>query len=206
MSKYNVSVQTSEKFSQLIADLNKEGLRAACKFNGVSYSKLNNDGMRDALLAHVAKVTPVAVVKAAPVAITKAQDVEQQVAAAEIVPPVTERETTMGVVVKPKSLKIEKGREKSNGVSRPSTGSICRGIWDQLDAARAKTKATPTFELLRDLMKQYGWSRNTAMTQFQRWKQFNGVMPRTSEATEEVEADEVKTETTDGDDTDSDEE
>jgi hypothetical protein len=31
---------------------------------------------------------------------------------------------------------------------------------------------------VRQLMVQHGWSRNTAFTQFQRWKQFHGIMPR----------------------------
>lgn len=99
---------------------------------------------------------------------------------------VTPRETVTGKVVKPKSLKIEKVRDNQNKVTRPSAGSICRQIWDQLDTKRAADKAVPTFENLRDLMKQYGWSKNTAMTQYQRWKQFNGVMPRTSEVVDEA--------------------
>lgn len=112
------------------------------------------------------------------------------------------REKVIGEVVKQKSLKIEKGRESQNDVTKPSTGSICRQIWDALDAKMAtSTKAAtkenegseegddaeepvavvPTFADLRDMMKQYGWARNTAMTQYQRWKQFHGVMPRSQD-------------------------
>lgn len=40
------------------ADLNKSELRAACKAAGISYGKLNNDGMRDALALHAAQQAP----------------------------------------------------------------------------------------------------------------------------------------------------
>lgn len=39
--------------------MGKEELRAACREAGVSYSKLNNDGMRAALVAHYAKTETV---------------------------------------------------------------------------------------------------------------------------------------------------
>lgn len=42
---------TASKFDAM----GKEELRAACRESGVSYSKLNNDGMRAALVAHYAK-------------------------------------------------------------------------------------------------------------------------------------------------------
>jgi len=42
---------TASKFDAM----GKEELRAACREAGVSYSKLNNDGMRAALVAHYAK-------------------------------------------------------------------------------------------------------------------------------------------------------
>ena len=40
------------------AEMNKSELRAACKAAGISYGKLNNDGMRAALEAAAAPVTP----------------------------------------------------------------------------------------------------------------------------------------------------
>lgn len=42
---------TASKFDAM----GKEALRAACREAGISYSKLNNDGMRAALVAHYAK-------------------------------------------------------------------------------------------------------------------------------------------------------
>lgn len=194
------------------ADMGKEELRAACRTAGISYGKLNNDGMRAALEAKQAEQgigaqgsdgrprpileTPT-VDKKTEVALRKEHIARLKDKVAAEAPNVVEtpvveapviRETTLGTVVKPKSLKIEKARDEQNKVRRPSAGSICRAIWDALDAKRTETKSVPTFENLREMMKAHNWSRNTAMTQYQRWKQFNGVMPRTVEA-EEVDAD-----------------
>jgi hypothetical protein len=49
------TINTASKFDTM----GKEELRAACREAGVSYSKLNNDGMRVALVAHYAKSQPV---------------------------------------------------------------------------------------------------------------------------------------------------
>lgn len=87
------------------------------------------------------------------------------------------RETTVGKVVKPNSLKIEKNRPESNGVRRPSVGGICRLVWDRLDRA----KECPTMEQLRKLVERHGWALNTAVTQYQRWKKFHGVGPSEEE-------------------------
>jgi len=50
------NTNTASKFDAM----GKEELRAACRETGVSYSKLNNDGMRAALVAHYAKSEEVA--------------------------------------------------------------------------------------------------------------------------------------------------
>jgi hypothetical protein len=176
--------------------MGKEELRAACRKAGIPYGKLNNDGMRDALKKlkeqlkqQLEQQNPGAVVVSPSVA--QQEEVKSEPAQApqgEMWPQMLGRGTrpvTTGTVVAPKSLKIEKGRESRNGVTRPSAGSICREIWDKLDARRAELEAVPTFEHVRELMKANGWQRNTAFTQFQRWKQFNGVMPRSTEGLDE---------------------
>lgn len=149
--------------------MGKEELRKACKTAGIAYGKLNNDGMRAALNAKFPEA-PKPEVKPQPA--PAAQKTEAAPVASG------PREKVVGEVVQAKSLKIEKNRAARNGVKRPSVGSICREVWDALDASRAKLKAIPTFENVRDLMKAHNWQRNTAFTQYQRWKQFNGVMPR----------------------------
>lgn len=50
------TTNTASKFDAM----GKEALRAACREAGISYGKLNNDGMRAALVAHYAKSEEVA--------------------------------------------------------------------------------------------------------------------------------------------------
>ncbi len=153
--------------------MNKEALRAACKAAGVVYGKMNNTEMRAALEALESKSQP------APAAQAPKADPKPEA-------PVAPRVKVPGEVVEQKSLKIEKNRDEANGIRRPSAGSICRGIWDELDLVQKASGKVPSFEDVRTLMKAKSWSRNTAFTQYQRWKQFHGVMPRA--ATEEEDA------------------
>lgn len=81
-------------------------------------------------------------------------------------------------VMNPTGVKIQKNREERNGVKRPSVGTICHAIWASLDAHLATYKTTPSFKDLKALQDQYGWQRNTAVTQYQRWKEFNDLMVR----------------------------
>ncbi len=157
-------------------EMGKTELRAACKAAGIAYGKLNNDGMRAALSAKFPEVqTPEVKTQPAPAAQPEAP-VETKAEEAPVAP--GPRAKVLGEVVQTKSLKIEKGRPRKNGVTRPSEGSICRAVWDALDAKRAALGVVPEFEHVRELMKANNWQRNTAFTQFQRWKQYNGVMPR----------------------------
>lgn len=71
-------------------------------------------------------------------------------------------------------LKIEKDRQQSNGVTRPSIGGKCRAVWDMLDelgddvtAKQARTKAA-----------ELGFDKTTTMVQFYRWRKFNGIAGR----------------------------
>lgn len=70
-------------------------------------------------------------------------------------------------------LKIESNRETRNGVTRPSIGGKCRGVWDMLDelgldvtAKDAKAAAEGKFD------------KTTTMVQFYRWRKFNGISGR----------------------------
>lgn len=153
--------------------MGKEELRKACKAAGVAYGKLNNDGMRAALKAKFAPAKP-----AAPVVDEKQLNTPQVATLSKVdpkpapaAPAAAPKRTSTGV-------KIEKGREEQNGVKRPSTGTICRDVWDALDKLRAKSNETPSFEDVRTLREKNGWQKNTAVTQYQRWKQFHGLMPR----------------------------
>lgn len=154
-------------------NMGKTELRAACKAAGVKYGTLNNDGMRAALIALEPKAP-----EAKP-----AKELEKG-----------PRDHSVGY--SGKGLRIEKNREANNGVKRPSVGGTCRAVWDALDEKRAAllaaadamdeseeggdedTTTVPSFADLKVMIAKNGWARNTAMTQYQRWKQFNSLMAR----------------------------
>ncbi len=73
-------------------------------------------------------------------------------------------------------LKIEKDREARNGVSRPSAGGKCRGIWDELDAMGVDVAAKDA----RAKLVPQGYDKTTVMVQFYRWRKFNGIEGRQS--------------------------
>lgn len=73
--------------------------------------------------------------------------------------------------------KIENGRDKQNGVTRPSAVGKCRAVWDGLDGLVAGgTK--PTAAQVRELAATQGWDKTTAMVQFYQWRKFNGISGR----------------------------
>jgi hypothetical protein len=75
-------------------------------------------------------------------------------------------------------LKIEKDREQRNGVTRPSIGGKCRGIWDELDAQYSVTGGIPTAKAARDALLPDGFDKTTIMVQYYRWRKFMGVEGR----------------------------
>jgi biotin carboxyl carrier protein len=158
--------------------MGKVELRAACKAAGVVYGKLNNDGMRAALKAKqsamgipaTVKQTEAPVKPAAPAPAPAPAPAAKPAPVAAPAAPSAKR-TSAGV-------KVEKGRDEQNGVKRPSAGTICRDIWDALDKVRAESKDTPSFADVHKLREARNWQKNTAVTQYQRWKQFHGLMPR----------------------------
>ena len=70
-------------------------------------------------------------------------------------------------------LKIEANRETRNGVTRPSIGGKCRGIWDMLDGMGAIVTAKEAREAGKDK-----FDKTTIMVQFYRWRKFNGIEGR----------------------------
>lgn len=165
--------------------MGKVELRAACKVAGITYGKLNNEGMRDALVQHANSQKPL------PSLLDLAADEAAKPGVSRVVvlqtnigePTAIEKGATAELATrKPpkKAPKERKVRAAANGVTMPGAGTICHDIWTALDAKRTELKSeTPTFEHLRELAKAYGWQKNTAMTQYQRWKQYHGLMPRT---------------------------
>lgn len=144
-------------------NMNKMELRAACKEAGIkNYSKMNNDGMRVALMQVHASVA-VQEVKEDDVPATESASVEAEAAS------------------KSKGLKIEKDREERNGVKRPSIGGICRAVWDFLDGVVAEG-SMPTIGTVKFRAEEEGWNINNASIEFYQWRKFNGIRGRQPKA------------------------
>ena len=202
------------------ATMTKDELRTACKAVGIPYSKLNNDGMRAALVAlHPApapseEVNPpgsypdiygwgsdaeyierlgFASCPHCGVHLSNGvlQDGDEKgdgtgklirldtkfecMGCGKGFGGATERKTR-----KPATgtqTKIEKGRDKQNGVTRPSAGGKCRAVWDGLDGLAAGGN-NPTAAQVRELAAAQGWDKTTAMVQFYQWRKFNGISGR----------------------------
>lgn len=76
--------------------------------------------------------------------------------------------------------KIQKDRAEQNGIKQPSTGTLCRRIWDKLDAISAETKTIPQIKPFRDALTAEGVDSTTCTIQFYRWRKFHGVTGRTA--------------------------
>lgn len=153
--------------------MGKDELRKACRENGISYGKLNNDGMRAALAA---KLGPTETTKAA------AQDAKLEFVTAQGQPLDTvKNEAPVSKPNPPKSTSkpgvrtIEKNREERNGIKRPSAGTVCRAVWDALDKVGIENATSATAKALSE---KNGWNKNNVSIEFYQWRRFHGIEGR----------------------------
>lgn len=78
--------------------------------------------------------------------------------------------------------KVEKDRPEQNGIKRPSTGGICREIWDFAQGVLDSTDVAPTAKQMRAHGETVGWSMVTTMIQFYQWRKYNGIKGRAPKA------------------------
>ena len=76
-------------------------------------------------------------------------------------------------VAEVKPAKVE--RVMQNGVGQPKAGSICRAIWDNLDALFAADGGVPQPFQMRELAVKNGWNVTTAQVQSLMWRRFHNV-------------------------------
>jgi hypothetical protein len=179
--------------------MNKENLRAACKAAGIAYGKLNNDGMRAALAAKDGGLDTSIVNKLATQAPAQTEEVKSEPAQApqhvesfKDAVPAEFREAMDGTAgdavanqlevadavaaaaaAKP-GLKIEKNRAEQNGITRPSTGGVCAGIWTMLDDLGTSV----TLKQAKGFAAARRFDKVTLTVQFYRWRKFNGIQGR----------------------------
>lgn len=192
-------------------DMNKMELRAACKEAGIkNYSKMNNDGMRAALMEVHASATQEVKEDIAPATESASVEVKDprnhvtcpecgsdELYAGESPEGIVINEDTVGgchhcdweydmrkasKAATGKGLKIEKDREERNGVKRPSAGGACRAVWDFLDGVVKNTGIQPTIALVKEEAETAGWNVNNASIEFYQWRKFNGIRGRQPKA------------------------
>lgn len=78
---------------------------------------------------------------------------------------------------------VEKDRPEQNGIKRPSSGGLCRAVWDKCDEMReANGGVIPTSKEVKAAAEQAGWNFNNAMIEFYQWRKFNGITGRAKKA------------------------
>lgn len=190
------------------ASMNKGQLRQACRDNHISYADLNVEGMREALMnleagsavqaPEVSEFDPERAAEALgydtgdqtdptlPMGEngnTLVDPPEPRVLPTINPPPSTLEPVAPVVPVGPratsKGVKIEKDRPMQNGVKMPSAGTLCRAVWDYLQAqvdAGSKVDA----KSVKAHAATVGWNPNNASIEFYNWRKYNGIKGRQS--------------------------
>lgn len=91
----------------------------------------------------------------------------------------------------PVITKIEKNRPESNGVKRPSAGTLCAQVWDMassmsniaegMDGVKNSMQdhnQVPTLSAVVKACEAVGINKFTARTQYARWRVFHGITGR----------------------------
>lgn len=173
-------------------EMNKQELRQACKEHGVkNYGKMNNDGMRDALVEATAPVQPVkasvfatALGQVRPAKFegksTRVVDGKVVNNAPKVVEPkVREKKEKAPAPIVPrvrnKGYTIEKDRPVQNGVKRPSEATVCGQVWVAFDKIGAEELRA---SMLNEIADNNGWNRTNVSCEFYAWRRFNGIKGR----------------------------
>lgn len=73
--------------------------------------------------------------------------------------------------------------EVQNGVRKPSVGTTCRHVWDELERLQTENNGTPPdSKQVKALAEQHKWNTNNASIEFYQWRKFNGISGRTKAA------------------------
>lgn len=89
---------------------------------------------------------------------------------------------TKPVAEKATGLVIEKDRPEQNGVKRPSTGGLCRAVWDACWAHQEETGVPPTAKEVKAIAEAKGWNANNASIEYYQWRKYNGISGRITKA------------------------
>jgi hypothetical protein len=143
----------SSKKTVSIDDMGKDDLRKACKAAQISYGKLSNLQMRDALKVAWARTT-----------------IPASAEALVTTPPAAEAPAAVPAEKSAKPARVP--AESRGGVTRPKAGSICASIWEACDELIAAGTEI-TFAALKEKLPKVNDA--TLRTQKQRHRVFTGA-------------------------------
>lgn len=146
------------------SEMGKEELRAACRKAGVSYGKLNNDGMRKALEDKDAE---------------KAKD---QFPKEESIKPAAAIKPLATVPVEKPAKPAPRKRVPSDKEGYPRQGTQCRAVWDACDTQASNTLALPDVKWIKALASEKGWNINNTVIEYYQWRKIKGITGRSTEA------------------------
>jgi hypothetical protein len=81
-----------------------------------------------------------------------------------------------------RTCKVEKDRPEQNGIKRPSSGGLCRAVWDFCDAHLEANGAPPAAAQVKAEAERVGWNMNNACIEFYQWRKYNGITGRAKAA------------------------
>lgn len=83
----------------------------------------------------------------------------------------------------PVEKKVKTPPEIVNGVRKPSVGTVCRAVWDELEKLRTENGGTPPdSKQVKALAEAMSWNPNNASIEFYQWRKFNGITGRAAKA------------------------
>jgi hypothetical protein len=195
------NTNTASKFDAM----GKEELRAACREAGVSYSKLNNDGMRAALVAHYAKAEEVVAEVEAEEEVrptSNGMSFAQILGLSPVAAPVHSGPVTRVVDGKKVEAKAPKSkgepRTRSDNPAAPVVPRVSRKGYtiqkerEERNGVKRPSEGTvcgnvwaefdknPEIKAgeLADLADANGWNRTNVSCEYYSWRKFNGIKGR----------------------------
>lgn len=164
-----------------VAEMGKVELRIACKENGVkNYGKMNNEQMREAIIAAtvVEAVEIVEELKAPTPTVKQSMKVGKEILDIELtnVKPIEGKTNHFTAQIGKVELR-ETDLVKKHGIARPKTDGVCLQIWNTCDTL-VSSGITPTLKAIKEQGKLNNWDKVTTTVQFYRWRKFNGISGR----------------------------
>ena len=186
----------TNKFQAQVESANKLQLRELCKEARIPYGKLDNAGMRKALLDSARTIHDFAthgkhhcphcethlgngVLHYADVLDTNPREAAKMVlefecmaCGGEFGEKLNHKRAKPAEAPKTKGIKIQKDREERNGIKRPSEGGKCAAVWSMLDRMQLESEEPITLKAAKTQGAAEGMNANNVAIEFYLWRKF----------------------------------